>query len=168
MALEALDCQNPKVLLQNCRQSEFVDRMADCLSLFAAAVAPLPIFYRSLDLRESGAIGSFSYTFEPELFDWELCVLQKVCDWRGYKYQFNFAFRALCWRICLLPGAIRKKLAKPTQRIWNVDYGGSSLGIIFIARLCKSRSSRNFHRQQRFNSISIRHSPQLGTVSRWF
>ncbi|MEG4214597.1 PEP/pyruvate-binding domain-containing protein [Microcoleus sp. Pol14C6] len=78
MALEALDCQNPKVWLQDGRQSEFVDRMADCLSLFAAAVSPRPIFYRSLDLRESGAHGSFSYTFEPELFDWELCVLQKV------------------------------------------------------------------------------------------
>ena len=80
MALEALDCQNPKVWLQDGRQSEFVDRMADCLSLFAAAVSPRPIFYRSLDLRESGAHGSFSYTFEPELFDWELCVLQKVCE----------------------------------------------------------------------------------------
>ncbi|MEG4814474.1 putative PEP-binding protein [Microcoleus sp. K5-D4] len=80
MALEALDCQNPKVWLQDGRQSEFVDRMADCLSLFAAAVSPRPIFYRSLDLRESGADGSFSYTFEPELFDWELCVLQKVCE----------------------------------------------------------------------------------------
>jgi pyruvate,water dikinase len=80
MALEALDCQNPKIWLQNGRQSEFVDRMADCLSLFAAAVSPRPIFYRSLDLRESGPHGSFSYTFEPELFDWELCVLQKVCE----------------------------------------------------------------------------------------
>ncbi len=80
MALEALDCQNPKIWLQNGQQSEFVSRMADCLSLFAAAVAPRPVFYRSLDLRDSGTHGSFSNTFEPELFDWELCVLQKVGD----------------------------------------------------------------------------------------
>lgn len=80
MALEALDCQNPKIWLQDGRQSEFVSRMADCLSLFAAAVAPRPIFYRSLDLRESGTHGSFSDTFEPELFDWELSVLQKICE----------------------------------------------------------------------------------------
>lgn len=84
MALEALDCQNPKVLLQEGRRSEFVDRMADCVTLFAAAVSPQPIFYRSLDLRESGTDGSFSYTFEPELFDWELSVLKKVCE-SGYK-----------------------------------------------------------------------------------
>ena len=84
MALEALDCQNPKVWLQDGRRSEFVDRMADCLTLFAAAVSPQPIFYRSLDLRESGTDGSFSYTFEPELFDWELSVLKKVCE-SGYK-----------------------------------------------------------------------------------
>ncbi len=78
MALEALDCQNPKIWLQNGQKSEFVSRMADCLSLFAAAAGPRPIFYRSLDLRESGTHGSFSDTFEPELFDWELCVLKKV------------------------------------------------------------------------------------------
>ena len=84
MALEALDCQNPKIWLQDGRRSEFVDRMADCLTLFAAAVSPQPIFYRSLDLRESGTDGSFSYTFEPELFDWELSVLKKVCE-LGYK-----------------------------------------------------------------------------------
>lgn len=84
MALEALDCQNPKIWLQDGRRSEFVDRMADCLTLFAAAVSPQPIFYRSLDLRESGTDGSFSYTFEPELFDWELSVLKKVCE-SGYK-----------------------------------------------------------------------------------
>ncbi|MEG3861504.1 putative PEP-binding protein [Microcoleus sp. herbarium12] len=80
MALEALDCQHPKIWLQHGQKSEFVDRMADCLSLFAAAVAPRSVFYRSLDLRDSGTHGSFSDTFEPELFDWELCVLQKVCE----------------------------------------------------------------------------------------
>jgi pyruvate, water dikinase len=83
MALEALEGQNPQVWLKNGRKSEFVNRMAGQLSLFAAAVSPRPVFYRSLDLRESGVHGSFSYTFEPELFDWELSVLQKVCD-SGY------------------------------------------------------------------------------------
>lgn len=83
MALEALECQNPQLWLKNGRKSEFVNRMAAQLSLFAAAVSPRPVFYRSLDLRESGVHGSFSYTFEPELFDWELSVLKKVYD-SGY------------------------------------------------------------------------------------
>jgi pyruvate, water dikinase len=83
MAIEALESQNPQLLLQNGRESEFVDRMATQLSLFAAAIFPRPMFYRSLDLRESGMDGSFSYTFEPELFDWELKVLKKVGD-SGY------------------------------------------------------------------------------------
>ena len=83
MAIEALEGQNPLLWLKNGWESEFVDRMATQLSLFAAAIFPRPIFYRSLDLRESGAHGSFSYTFEPELFDWELKVLKKVCD-SGY------------------------------------------------------------------------------------
>jgi pyruvate, water dikinase len=80
MAIDALECQNPKTWLQNGQESEFVSRMADRLSLFAAAVAPRPVFYRSLDLRESSVRGSFSYTFAPELFDWELKVLKRVCE----------------------------------------------------------------------------------------
>lgn len=84
MAIEALECQNPKTWLQNGQESEFVSRMADRLSLFAAAVAPRPVFYRSLDLRESSVRGSFSYAFAPELFDWELKVLKRVCE-SGYQ-----------------------------------------------------------------------------------
>ncbi len=83
MAIEALEGQNPQLWFENGWESEFVDRMATQLSLFAAAIFPRPIFYRSLDLRESGMDGSFSYTFEPELFDWELKVLKKVGD-SGY------------------------------------------------------------------------------------
>ncbi|MEZ2280563.1 MAG: putative PEP-binding protein [Microcoleus sp.] len=83
MAMEALEGINPQVWLQNGRESEFVHRMATQLNLFAAAVFPRPIFYRSLDLRESGIHGSFSYTFEPELFDWELKVLKTSWD-SGY------------------------------------------------------------------------------------
>lgn len=83
MAMDVLDGQNPQLWLQNGRESEFVDRMATQLSLFAAAASPRPIFYRSLDLRESGVDGSFSYNCEPELFDWELTVLKRVCE-SGY------------------------------------------------------------------------------------
>jgi pyruvate, water dikinase len=84
MAIDALDGENPQIWWQNGRESEFVDRMAAQLSLFAAAASPRQVFYRSLDLRESVVHGSFSYTFEPELFDWELNALKKVCE-SGYK-----------------------------------------------------------------------------------
>ncbi|MGL5061935.1 MAG: putative PEP-binding protein, partial [Microcoleus sp.] len=83
MAVDALEGEHPKIWLQNDRESEFVSRMVDRLSLFAAAVTPRSVFYRSLDLRESGVNGCFSYTFEPELFDWELKVLKTVCE-SGY------------------------------------------------------------------------------------
>ena len=78
MALEALDYQHPSIWLQQGRQSEFVERMARQLALFAAAFAPSPVFYRSLDLRESGIGGCFSYVLEPELFDLELTVIDRV------------------------------------------------------------------------------------------
>ncbi|WP_449416535.1 putative PEP-binding protein [Phormidium nigroviride] len=78
MALEALDYQHPRLWLHSGRQAEFVERMADQLALFAAALAPRPVFYRSLDLRESGVEGSFSYVLDPELFDLELTVIERV------------------------------------------------------------------------------------------
>ncbi|HLO48496.1 MAG TPA: putative PEP-binding protein [Kamptonema sp.] len=78
MALEALDYQHPSVWLQGGRQSEFVERMANQLAQFAAALAPRPVFYRSLDLRESGVQGSFSYVLDPALFDLELTLIERV------------------------------------------------------------------------------------------
>lgn len=84
MALEALDYQHPRVWLHSGRQSEFVERMAHHLALFAAALAPRPVFYRSLDLRESGVEGSFSYVLDPGLFDLELTVIERVYQ-LGYR-----------------------------------------------------------------------------------
>jgi len=83
MALEALEYQHPSVWLHGGRQSEFVERMANQLAQFAAALAPRPVFYRSLDLRESGVQGSFSYVLEPALFDLELTVIERVRE-SGY------------------------------------------------------------------------------------
>ena len=60
---------------------------------FAAAFAPRPVFYRSLDWRSSdlpepnpaiGMRGTFSYQVDPALFDLELAVLRRLQQ-QGYE-----------------------------------------------------------------------------------
>ncbi len=74
-------------------QTEFVKRLTEALCQFSSALAPRPVFYRSLDLRphEFGGLtgeeatpganpvlglrGTFRYTLYPTLFELELAAL---------------------------------------------------------------------------------------------
>lgn len=78
MALEVLGGQHPSLWLQDEHQADFIERMTRQLSQFTAALAPRPVFYRSLDLREFELQGAFSYALDPALFDLELAVLERI------------------------------------------------------------------------------------------
>ncbi|KAM3096226.1 putative PEP-binding protein [Phormidesmis sp. 146-12] len=97
MILSILDGQHPHLWLQQGRQAELIDRLADQIRQFVEAFAPRPVFYRSLDLRshefrslEGGASvsletnpmlgirGTFSYVLNPALFEVELTALHQV------------------------------------------------------------------------------------------
>ena len=97
LAIAALDHQHPLQWLQNGRRTTLVDRLAASIHQYAAALAPRPVFYRSLDLRSHearglpggeaiplevnptlGLHGTFSYCLDPTLFDLELAALAQV------------------------------------------------------------------------------------------
>ncbi|MGQ0560850.1 MAG: phosphoenolpyruvate synthase [Gemmatimonadota bacterium] len=98
MILSALDGVHPRLLLQEGRGDEFVDRVASDLRTFASAFHPRPVLYRTMDFRSNefrgleggeryepeeanpmlGYRGCFRYTREPELFALELRALQRV------------------------------------------------------------------------------------------
>jgi pyruvate,water dikinase len=100
MVLEALAGDHPRTLLQEGRAEEFVARMAEGLSTFAAGFAPRPITYRTIDFRTNefsglrggeqfepheanpmiGFRGALRYTREPDIFDLELDALRRVWD----------------------------------------------------------------------------------------
>ena len=85
-----------------------INALADVITEFAAAFAPRPVFYRSADWRSAefpslfrrtpqnqwqeipetnpilGRRGTFLYTKDPQLFDWELAALREVQQ-RGYE-----------------------------------------------------------------------------------
>jgi pyruvate,water dikinase len=103
MLLEALEGRHPRLLLEGARTAEFVDRMAEGLTTFAAGFAPRPVTYRTTDFRTNefrnleggdrfepeeanpmiGVRGALRYTREPELFAVELETIRRVWD-EGY------------------------------------------------------------------------------------
>ena len=100
MVLEALGGVHPKLLIREGRSEEFVERMSDALSTFAAGFAPRPVTYRTIDFRTNefrglkggeefepeeanpmiGYRGALRYTHEPEVFGLELEAIRRVWD----------------------------------------------------------------------------------------
>jgi pyruvate,water dikinase len=100
MVLEALAGDHPRTLLEEGRGDEFVARMADGLTTFAAGFAPRPVTYRTIDFRTNefsglrggerfephesnpmiGYRGALRYTREPDVFALELAALRQVWD----------------------------------------------------------------------------------------
>jgi pyruvate,water dikinase len=100
MVLEALGGDHPRTLLEEGRGDEFVARMADGLSTFAAGFAPRPVTYRTIDFRTNefsglrggerfephesnpmiGYRGALRYTREPDVFALELAAVRQVWD----------------------------------------------------------------------------------------
>jgi pyruvate,water dikinase len=103
MILEALAGTHPRRLLQQGRGEEFVGRMAEALTTFAAGFAPRPVTYRTIDFRTNefrgleggdefepeeanpmiGYRGAQRYVREPDLLQLELDAVGRVYD-AGY------------------------------------------------------------------------------------
>ncbi len=96
--MEALDGNHPRLLLEEGREQEFVDRLTEKLLPFAESFHPRPVIYRASDFKSNeyrhlkggdkyepveqnpmiGYRGAFRYAKEPELFELELLALQRV------------------------------------------------------------------------------------------
>jgi pyruvate,water dikinase len=104
MVLEALEGRHPRLLLEQGRTDEFVERMGEALVTFADGFAPRPIAYRTIDFRTNefrgleggerfepeeanpmiGYRGALRYMHEPDLFRVELDAIRRVWD-AGHK-----------------------------------------------------------------------------------
>ena len=100
MVIEALGGVHPRALLERGEGERFVEKMAGSLTAFAAAFAPRPITYRTIDFRSNefrgleggdrfepeeanpmiGYRGALRYLHEPDLFELELRALARVWD----------------------------------------------------------------------------------------
>jgi pyruvate,water dikinase len=100
MVLEALAGTHPRQLVEEGGGQEFVARMAEGLTTFAAGFAPRPITYRTIDFRTNefrglrggerfepvesnpmiGYRGAMRYVHEPDLFHLELDAIRRVWE----------------------------------------------------------------------------------------
>lgn len=96
----ALDGRHPRAMIEEGETEQFIGKMADSLRHFAAAFAPRPVIYRTMDFRSNevrqlkggdkyepteqnpmlGYRGVFRYTREPDLFKLELEAIKRVRD----------------------------------------------------------------------------------------
>ncbi|MEM2947900.1 MAG: phosphoenolpyruvate synthase [Candidatus Anstonellales archaeon] len=97
--------EHPKKMLEEGREQEFIDKLADGMRKFAAAFYPRPVVYRATDFKTNeyknlkggekyepeeanpmmGYRGAVRYIKEPELFKMELKAMKKVRDEFGLK-----------------------------------------------------------------------------------
>ena len=100
MVIEALEGRHPRLLIEQEKGDEFVDRMGEALTKFAEAFSPRPITYRMIDFRSNefrgleggdrfepeeanpmiGYRGALRYMLEPDLFRLELAAIRQVWD----------------------------------------------------------------------------------------
>jgi pyruvate,water dikinase len=98
MVIDACDGIHPRQLIEEGKSNQFVDAMVRKLRIFTRAFYPRPIIYRAIDFRTNefrnlrggdkyeaveqnpmiGFRGCYRYILNPDLFELELRVLQKV------------------------------------------------------------------------------------------
>lgn len=98
MVIDACDGVHPRQLMEEGKSNQFIDAMVRKLRIFTRAFYPRPVIYRAIDFRTNefrnlrggdkyetveqnpmiGFRGCFRYVLNPDLFELELKVLQKV------------------------------------------------------------------------------------------
>jgi len=134
MRREALEGKHPRLLVEQGKGKEFVDRLAESLRTLVRPFHPRPVVYRSIDFRSNefagleggarfepkeqnpmiGYRGCFRYTREPDLFDLELQAIARVrAELPGLHLMIPFV-RTLweleaCLRIVEASGLLRQR-----------------------------------------------------------
>jgi pyruvate, water dikinase len=98
MVIDACDGVHPRQLMEDGKSNQFIDAMVKKLRIFTRAFSPRPVIYRAIDFRTNefrnlrggdkyetveqnpmiGFRGCYRYVSNPDLFELELKVLQKV------------------------------------------------------------------------------------------
>ena len=124
MVIEALEGRHPRLLIEQGKGDEFVERMGSALTKFAEGFSPRPITYRTIDFRSNefrgleggdrfepeeanpmiGYRGALRYMLEPDLFRLELAAIRQVWDAGHTNFHVMLPVRAHPARAHRLPG----------------------------------------------------------------
>ncbi|MDD5397757.1 MAG: phosphoenolpyruvate synthase [Dehalococcoidia bacterium] len=98
MVIDACDGVHPRQLMEEGKSNQFIDAMVRKLRIFTRAFHPRPVIYRAIDFRTNefrnlrggdkyesveqnpmiGFRGCYRYVMNPDLFELELKIIQKV------------------------------------------------------------------------------------------
>ena len=176
MVLEALAGDHPRTLLEEGRGEEFVARMAEGLSTFAAGFAPRPVTYRTIDFRTNefsglrggerfepheanpmiGYRGALRYTREPDVFALELEALRQVWDDGLHNLHVMLPFVRTHARAAPLPRADRRVRPARSTRLRAVGDGRGALRAVQPRALRRARRHRHLDRLQRPHAAAAR------------
>lgn len=139
MVLSLLDGHHPLSWLDQGKGAELAQRLALQIGQFAAALAPRPVLYRSLDLRSHefqglggqpqtvvetnpmlGVRGTFSYLLNPGLFDLELQALAQAqqMGYQNLSLMLPFVRTIEEFRFCRLRVEQAGLTQVPQFRLW--------------------------------------------------
>ena len=169
MVLEALAGDHPRTLLEEGRGEEFVARMAEGLTTFAAGFAPRPVTYRTIDFRTNefsglrggerfephesnpmiGYRGALRYTREPDVFRLELAALEPGVGRGPAQSARDAPVRAHRARAAPLPRADRRGGPARSAGIRAVGDGGGALGAVQPGGVRRARCRGHLDRLQR-------------------
>ena len=168
MVLEALEGKHPRLLIEEGRAGEFVDRMSEALTTFAAAFAPRPITYRTIDFRTNefrgleggdrfepeeanpmiGYRGALRYMREPDLLRLELDAIHRVWDAGPHELPRHAAVRPHRRASSRLPSALPARPACSTGRVRALGDGRGALGALPPRALRRAWRRRHLDRLQ--------------------
>ena len=140
MVVEALEGAHPRLLMEQGRSDEFVERMSTALTSFASAFAPRPITYRTIDFRTNefrgleggdrfepeeanpmiGFRGALRYMREPDLLGLELEAIARVWDAGHTNFHIMIPFVRTARELVACRDAMRDAglLSRPGFELW--------------------------------------------------
>ena len=181
MVIEALEGRHPRLLLEEGRADEFVERMGEALTAFASGFAPRPITYRTIDFRSNefrgleggdrfepeeanpmiGYRGALRYMREPDLFELELSAIRRVWDAGHTNFHVMLPFvRTPARARGVSPDA---RLSGPARAagLRAVGDGGGALGLLPPGALRAAGGQGDLHRLQRPHPAHAGRRPRL-------
>ncbi len=179
MVLEALAGDHPRTLLEEGRGDEFVARMAEGLSTFAAGFAPRPVTYRTIDFRTNefsglrggerfephesnpmiGYRGALRYTREPDVFALELAALRQVWDAGLHNLHVMLPFVRSTRELLRCRELIAESGLLDRPGLRAVGDGRGALGAVQPRAVRRARRHRHLGRLQRPHAVAAGRRP---------
>ncbi len=181
MVLEALEGRHPRQLMEEGRSEEFIEKMAEALTKFAAGFAPRPITYRTIDFRTNefrgleggdkyepeeanpmiGYRGALRYMLEPDLLKLELDAVKRVWDTGHTNFHVMIPFVRTPRELVAARTVADGRRADVEAGVRALGDGRGAVGALPPAPLRRARRRGDLDRLQRPHPADARSGPRL-------